>query len=114
MQIAVGQNVQALTTLRALAERVTESAEARVQLAVGFEQVQSLNEARRQDRQALDVDSAHSEVLRSLAALELREGRHNEVLPLARRMQTPEADAGAGYLLEEPLRDSHSAPRPEA
>jgi cellulose synthase operon protein C len=96
----VGQNVQALTTLRALAERVPESAEARVQLAVGFEQVQSLNEARRQYRQALDVDSAHSEALRRLAALELREGRHNEVLPLARRMQAQEADAGLGYLLE--------------
>jgi cellulose synthase operon protein C len=99
-QIAAGQNVQAVTTLRALAQRVPESAEARFRLGAGFEQADSLSEARTQYRRALELEPTHAQALQSLAALELREGRPDETLALARRMQQQETVAAAGHALE--------------
>jgi cellulose synthase operon protein C len=90
-QIAAGQNTQAVTTLRALAQRVPESAEVlRFRLGVGFEQAGSSREARTQYRRALELEPTHGQALQSLAALELREDRPDEALG------TGPAHAGAG------------------
>ncbi len=99
-QIAAGQNVQAVTTLRALGQRVPESAEGRFRLGAGFEQADSRSEARSQYRRALELEPAHARALQSLAALELREGRQDEALALARRMQREDGIAAAGHAIE--------------
>ena len=99
-QIAAGQNAQAVTTLRALAQQVPESAESRFRLGAGFEQADSHSEARTQYRRALELEPTHAPALQSLAALELREGRPDEALAIARRMQQQEAVAAAGHVIE--------------
>ena len=99
-QIVAGQNAQAVTTLRALAQRAPESAEGRFRLGAGFEQADSRSEARTQYQRALELEPTHARALQSLATLELREGRPDEALALARRMQQQEAVAAAGHAME--------------
>ena len=99
-QIAADRNTEAVITLRTLAQRAPESADARVRLGSGFEQAGSSREAREQYQRALEIEPTHGEALQSLATLELREGRPDEALTLARRMQAQETVAAAGHALE--------------
>ncbi len=99
-QIAAGQNVHAVTTLRALASRVPESGEIRFRLGTRFEQAGSHSEARTQYRRALELEPPHAQALQSLAVLELRQGRHDQALALAGRMQREEGVAAEGYAIE--------------
>jgi putative PEP-CTERM system TPR-repeat lipoprotein len=101
-QLAAGQRAQATTTLRAFAQKVPDSGPAEVlyRLGFGFEQAGSPRDARAQYQRALEADPSHPEALQALAALESREGRRDEALALAQRMQQVEAVAGAGHLLQ--------------
>lgn len=99
-QLKAGQRELAVSTLRALSERVPATADARYRVGLGFDGAESPSAARLQYRRALEIDPGHHGALRSLAALELREGRNEQALDLARRMQAMPATAAAGYATE--------------
>lgn len=99
-QIGAGLNTQAATTLRALSERAPATADSRRLIGQYFEQAGSLREARAHYREALQLMPEHAGALQSLAALELREGRTEEALGLAQRMQLLPEVAAIGYAIE--------------
>ena len=99
-QIAAGLQSQAITTLRELAARIPETADARQLTGQYFEQAGSTREARSQYLKALEIEPHHAGALASLAALDLREGRVDEALTFARRMQGVAETAATGHALE--------------
>ena len=99
-QLAAGQNAQAVTTLRNLAERMPESAEGRFRVGAAFEQAEASSEAGRQYRRALEIEPEYLPALQRLAVLALNEARPEEALTLARRMQQQETAAAAGHTIE--------------
>jgi cellulose synthase operon protein C len=100
-QVAAGKKSQAVTTFRALGEQMQDTPENRHRLGVRFEQADSPDDAAIQYRRALELDPAHPGTLRSWAVLEMREGRLEEALALARRLQQhPGSVAAGGFVIE--------------
>ena len=95
-QSAAGQRAQAVSTFRLLADRIPDTPQNRHQLGRQFEQAGSARDAVNQYRRALELDETHPETLRTWAVLELREGRPEEALRLARRLQQHEGSVAAG------------------
>ena len=99
-QIAAGLESQAVTTLRELSARIPETADSQHLAGQYFEQAGSAREARLQYLKALAIEPDHPAALGSLAALDLREGRVDEALTFARRMQGLTETAATGHALE--------------
>lgn len=99
-QIAAGLRAEAVTTTRSLAKYAPDSADTRFGLGNIFERAGSPADARGEYMAALELEPNHPLSLQSLGALELREGRIDEAMELARRMQGSAGIAGPGYLLE--------------
>ena len=99
-QIGAGLGAQAVTTLRRFSEVVATDVAATRRAGLLFEMAGSARDARAQYRRGLDLEPNHVPSLQSLATLEWREGRSDEALSLARRMQGLPDAAAAGYWIE--------------
>ncbi|MFP4245490.1 MAG: tetratricopeptide repeat protein, partial [Ectothiorhodospira sp.] len=99
-QVSAGRLDQGITTLRRLAELRPDSPEVHFRLALAQGQAERFGEARRSLERVLEQDEEHPGALLTLARLERREGREDQALELARRMQGLDAVRARGYLLE--------------
>jgi cellulose synthase operon protein C len=103
-QIAAGLGPEAIATLRDLSAQMPKTADAHYLAGQYFDEAGDTREARQQYLKALDIQPDHAATLRSIATLELREGRANEALAFARRMQALTDTAAAGHAFEGHIR----------
>jgi putative PEP-CTERM system TPR-repeat lipoprotein len=103
-QVSAGQLDQGITTLRRLAELRPDSPEVNFRLAIAQGQAERLGEARRSLERVLARDENHAGALVTLARLERQEGREEQALTLAKRMQDLDATRAVGHLMEGDIR----------
>ncbi len=99
-QLESGDVEQAITTYRQLAANESNAPQAYVRLAEIFRASGRPTQAEAALRKALDLDPASRSAQASLMSLMIDGGRRAEALAYARKLQTDQPKAAAGYLLE--------------
>ncbi|MBK1672852.1 hypothetical protein CKO35_05950 [Ectothiorhodospira shaposhnikovii] len=99
-QLESGAGGQAITTLRLLSAQPLADADAWHRLGYRFELAGGVDDARVAYGRALELSPGHVGALPNLALLELKSGRGDEALRVARVMQGQDGLAAAGHAVE--------------